>query len=219
MPGKRMIPHPRTVSCNDSNLRKYRHNLFPGAAHYLCALFALAACVAAGSSARADPAQDCRVGAAEARVTGCSALLAEARTPRQRAIALDGRCKANNDRLAFATALTDCTSAIRADDDYPYSFANRGIAQAALNNHAAAILDFTQAHTMRPNFIYPLMNRAKSHTQLGNLLLASRDYDEVLRLKPDNEEAKLARAALFAPAIAGASPTGANTLCGSVGCN
>ena len=219
MPGKRMPPRPRTVSGTCATPRQCRRDRFPGAARQLTALLVLSACLTPGSGALADPGQDCRTGAAEARVTGCSALLAEARTPRQRAIALDGRCKANNDRLAFAAALADCTSAIRADDDYPYSFANRGIAQAGLNNHAAAIVDFTQAHTMRPTFIYPLMNRAKSQTQLGNLLLASRDYDEVLRLKPDNEEAKLAKAALFAPAIAGASPTGANTLCGRVGCN
>lgn len=172
-----------------------------------------------GSRALADAAQDCRSGPAEARVTGCSALLGEARTPRQRAIALDGRCMAHNDRLAFPAALADCTSAIRADDAYPYSFHNRGVAQASLNNHAAAVADFTRAHTLRPNFIFPLISRAKSHAQLGDRAAAARDYDEVLRLKPDNEEARLARAALFAPPPVSVSAAGANTLCGSVGCN
>ncbi len=62
------------------------------------------------------------------RVSGCSRLLAEARTPRQRAIALDGRCRANIDRGAFADAPADCNSAIRADDQYPYAFRNRGVA-------------------------------------------------------------------------------------------
>ncbi|WP_244473759.1 tetratricopeptide repeat protein [Methylobacterium sp. Leaf112] len=126
---------------------------------------------------------------------------------------------AHNDRSAFPAAVVDCTSAIRADDAYPYSFQNRGIAQAGLNNHAAAVADFTRAHILRPTFIWPLTNRAKSHAQLGDRAAAARDYDEVLRLKPDNEEARLARAALFAPPPVSVSATGANTLCGSVGCN
>lgn len=191
----------------------------PYAASAWLGLLLLAALAGTGTDAWADAAQDCRSGSPESRVTGCTALLGEARTARQRAIALDGRCMAQNDRLAFPAALTDCTSAIRADDAYPYSFQNRGIAQAGLNNHAAAIADFTRAHTLRSNFIWPLMNRAKSHAQLGDQAAAARDYDEVLRLKPDNEEAKLARAALFAPASAVAAPSGSNSLCGSVGCN
>ncbi len=148
------------------------------------------------TDARADPAQDCRTGSPEFRLGGCSRLLQEARTPRQRAIALDGRCWANNDRSAFAEALTDCNSAIAADAQYPYSYHNRGMAYAGLNNPSAAINEFNRAIAMRPNFSNTLLNRAKAYLSLGNTAAAIRDYEDVLRLKPDNEEARSALATL-----------------------
>ena len=189
---------------------------------------ALAACVHAGlmaamvfasSSARADAAQDCRTGSPETRVGGCGRLLAEARTPRQRAIALDGRCWANIDRGAFAEALADCNSAIRADDQYPYAFHNRGIAYAGLQNPTAAIADFNRALAMRPTFSNTLINRAKANITLGNTQAAIRDYEEVLRLKPDNEEAKSSLNVLRDAAVTSPPINAINSLCGSVGCN
>ncbi|WP_336489991.1 tetratricopeptide repeat protein [Methylobacterium nigriterrae] len=189
----------------------------------LALLLICAASLGLGEAAWADAAQDCRSGTPDSRVVGCSALLAEARTPRQQAIALDGRCKANNDRSAFLEGISDCTSAIRADDDYPYSYFNRGIAQAGLNNHTAAIADFSRAHNLRPNFAWILVNRAKSHASLRNTEAAIRDYEEALRLKPDNEEAKVNLALLRSggtinPSAMSIVPP-ANSLCGSVGCN
>lgn len=171
------------------------------------------------SAARADPAQDCRSGSPEMRIGGCSRLLAEARTPRQRAIALDGRCWAHIDRGAFADALTDCNGAIRADDQYPYAFHNRGMAYAGLQNPGAAITDFNRALAMRPNFSNTLINRAKAQISLGNTQAAIRDYEEVLRLKPDNEEAKSALGMLRGVPPASAPSNATTSLCGSAGCN
>ena len=150
-------------------------------------------------------------------------MLAEARTPRQRAIALDGRCWANNDRLAFTEAVSDCSQAIRADENYPYAFHNRGIAYAGLQNQNTALADFNHALGMRPNFSNTLLNRAKSHVSLGNRDAAIRDYEEVLRLKPDNEEARSSLALLrdgsnAIPSTASAIPAG-KSLCESIGCN
>lgn len=179
----------------------------------------MAAIVLASPSALADAAQDCRSGNPEMRVGGCSRLLAEARTPRQRAIALDGRCWANIDRGAFADALADCNSAIRADDQYPYAFHNRGVAYAGLQNPTAAIADFNRALAMRPTFSNTLINRAKANITLGNTQAAVRDYEEVLRLKPDNEEAKSALNILRGSASTSSSINPTNSPCGSVGCN
>lgn len=171
------------------------------------------------SPALADAAQDCRSGSPEMRIGGCSRLLAEARTPRQRAIALDGRCWANIDRGAFADALTDCNSAIRADDQYPYAFHNRGVAYAGLQHPTAAIADFNRALAMRPAFSNTLIHRAKANITLGNTQAAIRDYEEVLRLKPDNEEAKNSLNALRGAAVTSPSLNATSSLCGSVGCN
>ena len=179
----------------------------------------LTASLVGGTGARADAAQDCRTGSAESRVGGCSRLLQEARTPRQRAIALDGRCWANNDRSAFAQALMDCNAAVAADAQYPYSFHNRGIAYAGLSNLSAAIADFDRALAMRPNFSNTLLNRAKAYIALGNSAAATRDYEEVLRLKPENEEAQSALAALRGIRPTQLGPGANNALCGSVGCN
>jgi tetratricopeptide (TPR) repeat protein len=179
----------------------------------------MAAMALASSSALADNGQDCRSGSPEMRVGGCSRLLVEARTPRQRAIALDGRCWANIDRGAFADALTDCNNAIRADDQYPYAFHNRGLAYAGLQNPTAAIADFNRALAMRPNFSNTLINRAKANVTLGNTQAAIRDYEEVLRLKPDNEEAKTSLNVLRGAAATSPSINVTNSLCGSAGCN
>ena len=172
-----------------------------------------------GPSARADAGQDCRSGMPDARVAGCSRLLAEARTPRQRAIAFDGRCWAQIDRGAFTDALADCNRAIQSDSDYPYAYHNRGVALAGLQNPSAAILDFDRALAMRPNFSNTLLNRAKAYVALRNSPAAIRDYEEVLRLKPENEEARsnlaLLRSGQYVPAGAFVS----NTLCGASGCN
>jgi tetratricopeptide (TPR) repeat protein len=123
-----------------------------GLSSILIAGLAAGALLAGASDARADAAQDCRSGNPDSRIGGCSRLLAEARTARQRAIALDGRCWAQIDRAAFAEALVDCNAAIRADDQYPYAFHNRGVAYAGLQNPTAAIVDFNRALAMRPNF-------------------------------------------------------------------
>lgn len=180
----------------------------------------LAACsiLAAAVGARADAAQDCRSGIPDARVGGCSRLLAEARTARQRAIALDGRCWAHIDRTAFAEAVSDCNAAIRADDQYPYAFHNRGVAYAGLQNPSAAIVDFNRALAMRPNFFNTLLNRAKAYLALGNTQAAMRDYEEVLRLKPENEEARSALALLRGGGPPSSPVNAANSLCGSSGC-
>ncbi|MDQ0444138.1 tetratricopeptide repeat protein [Methylobacterium persicinum] len=171
------------------------------------------------TDALADAAQDCRTGSPDLRLGGCSRLLQEARTPRQRAIALDGRCWANNDRNAFAEALMDCNSAISADAQYPYSYHNRGIAYAGLNNPSAAINEFNRAIAMRPNFFNTLLNRAKAYLSLGNTAAAIRDYEDVLRLKPDNEEARSALATLRAATPSQMGSSAANSLCGAPGCN
>ncbi len=181
-------------------------------------LFALPL-LAAAPGARADAAQDCRSGSPDARVGGCSRLLAEARTPRQRAIALDGRCWAQIDRGAFADALGDCNAAIRADDGYPYAFHNRGVAYAGLQNPGAAITDFNRALAMRPAFWNTFLTRAKAYLALGNTTAAMRDYEEVLRVKPENEEARAALATLRAGGMPPVPVNPANSLCGSVGCN
>jgi tetratricopeptide (TPR) repeat protein len=178
----------------------------------------LVALVLASPAARADAAQDCRSGSPEARIGGCTRLLAEARTPRQRAIALDGRCWAHLERQAFADALSDCNSAVRADDQYPYAFHNRGIAYAGLQNPGAAIADFNRALAMRPTFSNTLINRAKVYVTLGDTGAAIRDYEEVLRLKPENEEARSALAALRGAPEPASMPSAMNSLCGSVGC-
>lgn len=174
--------------------------------------------LAASPAARADAAQDCRSGSPDSRVGGCSRLLAEARTARQRAIALDGRCWAQIDRAAFGEALSDCNAAIRADDQYPYAFHNRGVAYAGLQNPSAAITDFNRALAMRPSFSNTVLNRAKAYLALGNTQAAMRDYEEVLRLKPDNEEARSALALLRSGGVPPAAGNAANSLCGIPGC-
>lgn len=153
------------------------------------------------------------------RVAGCSRLLSEARTPRQRAIAFDGRCWAQIDRSAFSDALADCNRAISADSEYPYAYHNRGISLAGLQNPSAAIADFDRALAMRPNFTNTLLNRAKAYVTLGNSTAAIRDFEEVLRQKPDNEEARSNLALLRGGQSVASGAFVSNTLCGTVGCN
>ena len=102
---------------------------------------------------------------------------------------------------------------------YPYAFHNRGVAYAGLQNPTAAIADFNRALAMRPNFSNTLLNRAKANITLGNTQASIRDYEEVLRLKPDNEEAKTALNLLRGSVGTSPPVNAANSLCGSVACN
>jgi tetratricopeptide (TPR) repeat protein len=72
---------------------------------------------------------------------------------------------------------------------------------------------------MRPNFSNTLLNRAKVYLSLGNTAAAIRDYEDVLRLKPDNEEARSALATLRGATPPQMGPSAANSLCGAPGCN
>jgi tetratricopeptide (TPR) repeat protein len=167
----------------------------------------------------------CRQGDPSSRVAGCSSLLTLARTPRQRAIALDGRCWANNDRQNYAAAIPDCATAIQADPSYPYSHHNRGIALAGLGEHRAAVAAFTKAIELRPAVAYQFVNRARSLQQIGDRQGAIRNFEAALRLQPGNADAKLGLVSSAVPAQpqahitrSPASPGSGNSLCGASGC-
>ena len=182
----------------------------------------------AARAAETPAARACRSGDPGSRVAGCTVLLAEARTARQRAIALDGRCWANNDRGYFAAALTDCANAILADPGYPYSHHNRGIALAGIGDHRGAVTAFTQSIELRPALAYQYVNRAKSLHQVGDRAGAVRDYETALRLQPANADARLglefvssgtSEPSATTPVLAPDAVGGGNSLCGPQECN
>lgn len=186
----------------------------------------LAAGFTAGAQAGdSNAARACRKGEAGSRVAGCSALLAEAHTARQRAIAFDGRCWANNDRQEHAAALPDCKNAIAADPTYPYSHHNLGSALAGMGDHRGAVAAFSKAIDLRPAVAYQYVSRAKSLQQIGDRTGAIQDFEMTLRLQPGNVDARvgLANSSTAAREPASLLPVpsrsgGANFLCGLAGC-
>jgi tetratricopeptide (TPR) repeat protein len=93
----------------------------------------------------------------------------------------------------FQLAVEDFDAVLQMRANFPPCLLNRAIAQAALGNHAAAIIDYTTAldHGAPYTRIYFL--RARSHESLGNLEAASKDRAKGLSLVPSDEESWIAR--------------------------
>ncbi len=99
-----------------------------------------------------------------------------------------------------AAAPTAGVSSDPARDNAPTDaagFARRGAAFMARFDYPHAIEDFTRAHDLDPTLPQPLLDRARARLALGQTVLAMGDLDEVLKLKPDDVDARLTRAGLL----------------------
>ena len=102
-----------------------------------------------------------------------------------------GRCRM--DLGQFQLAVEDFDAVLEMRANFPPCLLNRALAQAALGNHAAAIVDYTTAldHGAPYTRIYFL--RARSHESLGDLESANKDRAKGLSLVPSDEESWIAR--------------------------
>jgi tetratricopeptide (TPR) repeat protein/predicted aspartyl protease len=87
-----------------------------------------------------------------------------------------------------------------AEDNAPTDaagFARRGAAFLARYDYPHAIADFTRAHELDPTALEPVLDRARARMALGQTVLAMADLDDAVKLKPDDVDARLLRAALY----------------------
>lgn len=103
-----------------------------------------------------------------------------------------GRCRM--DMQNFELAVEDFDSMLRTRKKVPsYVLLNRGLAHAALGNHAAAIADYTTALDQGAPYTRIYFLRARSFEQIDDPKSASKDFDMGLELTPTDEESWIAR--------------------------
>ena len=77
---------------------------------------------------------------------------------------------------------------------YAQAYNNRGVAQAKLGRHGAAIGDYDQAIRLQPESAEPYYNRGAAKERLGQFEEAIADYDQAILVQPDDVEAYRNRA-------------------------
>src|SRR5436190_7890153 len=95
----------------------------------------------------------------------------------------------------FSGAMTDFDEAIKEDRHDPRPYYGRGLAKAALCEHAEAVIDFDESHRRNTRQADVLSSRGYSHLQLGNLDAALSDFTKAARLEPNDAYSLISRAA------------------------
>ena len=75
------------------------------------------------------------------------------------------------------------TKAIQLYPKFEGAYYNRGIAEAALGNYKAAIVDYTKAIEIYPNWAEAYNNRSLAYQKLGNVKKAEEDLKKAKSLK------------------------------------
>jgi tetratricopeptide (TPR) repeat protein len=158
---------------------------------------------AARTRARPDPsiaqaASDCQSNDANQRLQGCTAIINAKGKGYRVALpdAYDGRCRSYNELGQYQRAVDDCKAAIAINSRHPYAYNNLGGALLGLGDPKGAITAYSTSFELKPDFIYSYFGRARGFTQIENKESAKRDYQQILRLDPGNQAAKVELAAL-----------------------
>lgn len=98
------------------------------------------------------------------------------------------------DMRKFESAVEDFNSMLGIRKKLPtYVLLNRGLAHAALGNHAAAVADYTAALEQGAPYTRIYFLRARSYEKLGNHEPAAKDFKVGLESTPTDEESWIAR--------------------------
>ena len=89
----------------------------------------------------------------------------------------------------YKSAISDFTTAIKLDPDYPAAYNNRGVAYGNLGEHRSAISDYTTAIKLDPDYLVSFATRGISYYKLGEYNTAISDYTTAIRLDPDYAKA------------------------------
>lgn len=82
------------------------------------------------------------------------------------------------------------SEAIRLSPRYAFAYYMRGVSQASLGDHAAAIGDFDEAIRLDPKMARAFRNRGIAHSSLGDPLAAMNDFDDAIRYSFHSTRAK-----------------------------
>lgn len=82
-------------------------------------------------------------------------------------------------------AISEFTSAIKADPDLAKAWYNRGLAYSKLNRRDLAIADYTKAIEQDSNYTAAFFNRGSSYYKTGKADQARADFEQCIKIKPD----------------------------------
>jgi tetratricopeptide (TPR) repeat protein len=141
---------------------------------------------------RALNEQRCQSDDANARLTGCTAII-DARGKGYRvalADAYDGRCRSYNEQRMYDRAVQDCKAAIDRNSRNKYAYNNLGAAFAGLGDTKGALAAYSSSTDLDQNWIYPRLDRGRIYADMGEKDKAKNDFDKVLSIDPSNQQAK-----------------------------
>ena len=138
-----------------------------------------------------DPWKDCQSSDTDTRLKGCTIVI-DAKghgSSAKLADALDGRCRAYNEKQNYGQAMADCKAAIDANPHYSWAYANLATAYLHLNDFPQAIAALDKALQLKTNSIWPWLDRAEALEASGNNPNALKDYQFALLIDPSNKTA------------------------------
>lgn len=106
-----------------------------------------------------------------------------------KAEALLNRGMARQDADDLAGALSDYTTAIALNPEYPTLYVQRADVYQEMDQVALAIKDMTRAIELAPDEADSFATRGELYAEAGDALLAEADYRKALDLEPDNKQA------------------------------
>jgi len=86
----------------------------------------------------------------------------------------------------YDKAIEVCDSVIKADDDDPAHYIQRGVANRFLKNWDAAIADFTKALSLSKDNVAAISSRGFVYYLKGDHANAVKDFDAIVRLQPED---------------------------------
>jgi tetratricopeptide (TPR) repeat protein len=144
-----------------------------------------ASAAAQGVAGREENWRRCRDANADARISGCTALIQSgAEAQRDLAIAYHNRGTANRAKQLLDLALQDYDEAITQDPRFADAIGDRGITLTAMGRYAEAIPDFTQVIDLDPRSGYALYDRGLAYEGLGLDDLAIADFSAAIDQEP-----------------------------------
>jgi tetratricopeptide (TPR) repeat protein len=137
------------------------------------------------------PWEDCQSSDTDTRLKGCGIVIdAKGFGSRAKlADALDGRCRAYNEKQNYAQALVDCKAAIDANPRYPWAYANLATAYKHLDDFPQAASALDKALQLKINAIWPWLDRAEVFEADGKKQNALKAYQFALLIDPSNKSA------------------------------
>jgi serine/threonine-protein phosphatase 5 len=90
----------------------------------------------------------------------------------------------------FNLAVEYYTKALELDPTNPVLYSNRAFAHLKMENYGSAIADATKALELDPKFIKGYYRRGSAHFALGHYEKALRDFKQVVKIAPNDKDAK-----------------------------